>query len=510
MAELARRFASILHRDAAGAAVVPLFVGKSAECVAAMIGAIGAGKAFACLNKKLRAPQIQAILKDAQPVLAMTDVAGLGTLDAALADGSPVAATRWQILRDSTLLPQQQQIVERLRKHTRVGFWPAETADGENTVPELSDDPSRPGCCLFTSGTTGTPKGVLISESNLRARAAAEIECFRIRPDNVLLSILPFSFDVGLNQLLAALSAGCTLVLLDSWLPADILRVVAEFHVTGISAVPAIWTDMLNAGLAFQTNAAHSSLRYITVSGGDLSPAQLQLLPGMAPGVGIYKTYGQTETFRTTALRPEEFAAKPLSVGRPFGGVRIYIARDNQTLCGPGEEGEIVHAGLGTMLGYLDGRDEQNKLRPNPWGNPCHGPAEMAVFTGNLGHLDEDGYLFLRGRRDAMLKIAGNRIYPKEVADQLLTLNGVREAKVVGAKPPDGQPRLVAFVVAGGGADEAILRRALAARLPSYMLPQQVVLLSAIPRTANGKPDRPALVERAQRLLTGDSHGAHA
>jgi acyl-coenzyme A synthetase/AMP-(fatty) acid ligase len=508
LAALARTFAAAFHRDAASAAIVPLFLGKSAQCVAAMIGAIGAGKAFACLNKKLRAPQLEAILKAIGPTCAMVDVSGILALEEGLTPGSAIADAHWTILRDGQLLPRHQRVIERMKVGSGASFWPPEGAEADDALPSLIDDESRPGCCLFTSGSTGVPKGVLISESDLRARAAAEIEWFGIRPEDVLLSILPFSFDVGLNQLLTALTAGCTLVLLDSWLPADILRVSAEHRITGISAVPAIWLDMLNGRMKFQTDSAHSALRYITLSGGDMNADQLQSLPRIAPGVGIHKTYGQTEAFRATALRPEEFPARPLSVGRAFHGVRIRVIREDQTICAPGEEGEIIHTGLGTMLGYLDGADPQDKLRPNPF--QPDDPATMAIFTGDLGHMDEAGYLFLHGRRDAMLKISGNRVYPREVANHILALPGVLDAEVVGVKSPDGQTRLIAFVVAWEAMDGPGLRRALVARLPSYMLPEQVVPLAAIPRTASGKPDRPALTDRALRLIFGDYHGAHA
>ncbi len=173
--------------------------------------------------------------------------------------------------------------------------------------------------------------------------------------------MLPFSFDVGLNQLIASLVAGATLVILDSWMPADILRAVAERGVTGISAVPSIWLDFLKAGLGFDRAGAHRTLRYVTVSGGDLNPAHLESLPSLGAGLQIFKTYGQTEVFRPTCLRPGEFASHRRSVGRPFGRSRVYVVRDDGSRAAPGERGEVVATGLGVMLGYLDGGDEQQQ-----------------------------------------------------------------------------------------------------------------------------------------------------
>jgi acyl-CoA synthetase (AMP-forming)/AMP-acid ligase II len=268
-----------------------------------------------------------------------------------------------------------------------------------------------------------------------------------------------------------------------------VLKATAAFGVTGISAVPAVWLDMIRGRVSFDTSAAHRRLRYITLSGGDLPDSQLQEIPRLAPGVQIFKTYGQTETFRSTALLPHEFESRRTSVGRPFAGARVYVVRPNGTSCDPMEEGEIIHAGLGVMLGYLDGQDPQRKLRANPFQDTSG--ASHAVFTGDRGYFDSDGYLFLRGRSDAMVKIAGNRVYPEEVAIQLVEA-GALEAQVLPVTASDGQIRLIAFVVAGKDPMLDLPRR-----LPAYMMPWKIHNIAAIPRTANGKPDRPRLLELA-------------
>jgi acyl-coenzyme A synthetase/AMP-(fatty) acid ligase len=295
---------------------------------------------------------------------------------------------------------------------------------------------------------------------------------------------------------------GCSLVLLNSWLPADILDTVSARQVTGISAVPSIWSDFLKANLRFNTSGEHASLRYITISGGDLSPEKLDRLAAMVDGVAIIKTYGQTETFRSTALLPQEFSRKRQSVGRAFLNVRVYVVREDGTLAKPHEVGEIIHTGMGVMQGYLDGDDPQNKVRPNPFFGP-EDDAARAVFTGDQGYLDEDGYLYLVGRRDEMLKIAGNRLYPRAVSDQLAAIDGVAEAEVVGVKLDDDDTRLVAFVVQEPNSplQPMMIRRELALCVPSFMLPEQVVILRDLPRTANGKPDRHALATQAAVLL---------
>jgi acyl-coenzyme A synthetase/AMP-(fatty) acid ligase len=200
---------------------------------------------------------------------------------------------------------------------------------------------------------------------------------------------------------------------------------------------------------------------------------------------------------------PPEFARKRQSVGRAFVNVRVYVVREDGTLAEPHEVGEIVHTGMGVMQGYLDGDDPQHKVRPNPFFGP-NDDAVRAVFTGDQGYLDEDGYLYLVGRRDEMLKVSGNRLYPRAVSDQLAALAGVAEAEVVGVKRDDDETRLVAFVVRepSSALQPMMIRRELALCVPSFMLPEHVVILRALPRTVNGKPDRQALAAQAAALLT--------
>jgi acyl-CoA synthetase (AMP-forming)/AMP-acid ligase II len=496
MAE-ADMFARALTRHARGARIVPILAGKSATTVAALLGAMAAGYPAACLNPKLRVPQVERILRAGNAPVAIIDGTGLLALKGPYAGASPIRTTHWWLLRGPGFMAMHEKAAAEMRQAAIMSDWPVAVGDAE--PPERQAD--APAMCLFTSGSTGTPKGVLVTRQDLHERALTEIEWFGLTKRDVLLSVLPFSFDVGLNQLVASLVAGATLVILDSWLPADMLRAVAERRVTGISAVPSIWQDFLRSKLSFDRSGAHRSLRYITISGGDLQPSQLEVLPALGAGLQIFKTYGQAEVFRPTCLLPHEFASRRRSVGRTFGRSKVYIVRADGTRAAPGERGEVVATGLGVMRGYLDGADEENKLRDNPFRGPDD-PAPKAVFTGDIGHLDEDGYLFLFGRRDAMLKILANRVYPSEVAAELLALPGVVQAEVVGTTAGDAETRLVAFVVLAADApttDE--LRRRMASRVPAYMVPSAVVAKDNMPRTASGKTDLPALAAEAAALV---------
>jgi acyl-CoA synthetase (AMP-forming)/AMP-acid ligase II len=492
--------------------IIPILAGKSADTVAFMLGAMEARRTFCLLNTKYRGPQIEAVLAATNSPFCIIDAAGLVALRGAWKDHPRIARTKWVVLGGSELSGIYADAAQALRAAADVTLIDDHHyGDGESDSSSTAPSADIAAICLFTSGSTGAPKGVLISEADLVARVTAEIAWFDLTKAATLLSILPFSFDVGLNQLLTGLAVGGEIVLLDSWLPADILTASHERKVTGISGVPSIWQDLINAGVRFDTSGRHSALRYITISGGSLSKPYLERLPAAAGGVQIFKTYGQTEAFRATSLRPEDFE-KLDSVGKPFPGARVYVVRDDGTRCDAGEVGEVVHTGLGVMMGYL-GNVDSDKLRKNPFFGK-EDPSALAVFTGDIGYLDHDGYLFLKGRRDGMLKVMGNRVYPQEVTNQILRISGVQEAVVCGVAGEGGQTSVVAFLVTTPDAalSSNVLKRMLGARLPPFMVPREIVLVDHVPRTASGKADERTLVQRyvAGALRgRGGTHGTH-
>jgi acyl-CoA synthetase (AMP-forming)/AMP-acid ligase II len=153
---------------------------------------------------------------------------------------------------------------------------------------------------------------------------------------------------------------------------------------------------------------------------------ELKQLKGIFPNSDIYKTYGQTETFRSTILMPEEFEKKTLSVGRPRD-TEIFIITKDGSIAKPNEEGEVIHSGHGTMLQYLNDPDEtEKKLRPHPFLSS----REKVIYTGDIGKFDEDGFLYIAGRNDSMLKIQGNRVYPEEIENAIREHHEIQECVI--------------------------------------------------------------------------------
>lgn len=495
----AERFARVCKEATSEPSIVPMLVGRSADSVAFMLGTVATGRPFCFLSPKYRAPQVAAVLEATGSRICVVDATGVMALRGAWKDHPRLAEAEWLVIGERPQTKIYAQAEDDLRRAASAVL--VDETSSADPAPVDRSGAARAdvaGACLFTSGSTGVAKGVLISQADLMRRMDAEVDWFGLGKADVLLGILPFSFDVGLNQLMTVLRVGAQLVLLDSWLPADITTVAAERRVTGVSGVPSIWQDLINSATRFDASGPHASLRYLTVSGGSLSRDYLRKLSDVARGVAIFKTYGQTEAFRSTSLRPEDYDAKPDSVGKPFAGVRVYVVREDLTRCATGEVGEVIHSGLGIMLGYLGSaaEGESRKLGKNPfYGDEDDSP--VAVFTGDMGYLDEHGYLYLKGRADSMLKVMGNRVYPNEVAHQILAIDAVREAVVVGMADENGQAKLTAFIAAPREAQlsAGAVKRALNASLPTFMIPKEIVFVEHIPRTPSGKPDQQRLIE---------------
>lgn len=464
-----RQSIDLLNEELPDARLVPVMARKSPESLAVMIAALATGRTFSYLNPRLKPAQVRRVLKTCQCRHLVVDSTYSGMLRESLKSGTDGPYDLIALTRGENRAPSD--------------------AGASRSHVALPEAMCEGGVCLFTSGSTGEPKGVLATADDLMRRADAEREWFGLGSQDRLLSVLPLSFDVGLNQVLSAFLAGGTLVICDSWLPADLLRAVEDYLITGVSAVPAIWQGFLDRNIAVDASGRHASLRFVTVSGGDLPPIQLQRLKELLGPVGIFKTYGQSETFRTCSLRPEEFEQRPRSVGRAFPGVEFAVLRPDGESCQPGEEGEIVHAGLGTMVSYLGApkTTEDISLRQ--------------VHTGDYGYVDAEGYLFLQGRKDDMLKVHGNRVFPGEVASLIAEFQDVAEAFVVGGKNERGDHLLLAFIALRPGVSSTAtdMQRECVKRLAGYMAPTHLYLLDQLPRTHHGKPDRHAMLAFAGR-----------
>ncbi len=350
---------------------------------------------------------------------------------------------------------------------------------------------------IYTSGSTGMPKGVMLSHTNLLSGADIVSNYLHITEKEIIISLLPFSFDYGLNQLLSSLYVGGTLVIQRSMMPADICNTLRNERVTGMAAVPMLWQQLAGDRSPFIKNQ-FPHLRYITNSGGRMPESITRLFRKCHPHVQIYLMYGLTEAFRSTYLPPDQVDIRPTSMGKAIPNVEIIVVNKDGNLCKPGEVGELVHRGAVVGLGYW--RDEKataERYKPSPIQQNVGGIKEIAVYSGDDVKMDEEGYLYYVGRRDQMMKSHGTRISPEEIEEYIYFSN--MAAHVVAFAIPENETEssiVIAIVPSNTSAfSENELLAYCKKEMPDYMIPKVVWKLEKFPQTSTGKPDRVLIKE---------------
>ena len=355
---------------------------------------------------------------------------------------------------------------------------------------QANDEAERPpchtidqdlACLIYTSGSTGEPKGVMSAHSNVVFAASSIISYLENRADDIVLNVLPLSFDYGLYQLLMTFKFGGTLILERSFAyPAHILKRIASENVTCLPLVPTI------AAILLQLDLSHydlSHLRLITNTAAALSSSHICDLQAKFPQATLYSMYGLTETKRTLYLPPEQLAERPDSVGIPIPGTEAWLEGETGRRLGPGEIGELVIRGSHVMRGYWE-RPEATAERFRPG----RIPGERLCYSGDLFRVDNLGYYYFIGRKDDIIKSRGEKVAPKEIENVLYDLDGVVETAVIGIPDPVLGEAIKAFVVQSDDAlcEKAVLRHC-RQHLEDFMVPQFVEFRESLPKSSNGK-----------------------
>lgn len=354
---------------------------------------------------------------------------------------------------------------------------------GTERLPPSGADPDALAALLYTSGSTGRPKGVMLSHANMGLGAVSVAHYLRLASEDRVLGVLPLSFDYGQNQLLSTWAAGACVVPIEYLAARDVIKAVEAHAITTLAGVPPLWVQLVEAG--WPPKAA-LSLRRLTNSGGRLPVSIVRRLREMFPAAELYLMYGLTEAFRSTYLEPALLDANPDSIGSAIPFAEVMTSKPDGTLCRPGEDGELVHAGPLVAQGYWnDPERTAQRFKPAPQGSRYGG---TAVWSGDRVRQDEQGLLYFVGREDAMIKTSGNRVSPTEVEEAAVASGVVAEAVALGV-PDDRLGEAIALVVRGEGPDEA-LRNYLRRELPNFMQPAHIIWRHELPRSPNGKLDR--------------------
>lgn len=486
----ALRFASLLQaRGARRGDRVAIYLENSVDAIVGIFGALYAGAVFLVVNPQTKEDKLRYVLADSGAVAVLSE----GRLARSVAE----------LMTDSaTVLPELISLVTTDNGAERLPT--SQGSDNRFAALDLSSwhstDVVAPGtvpvdlaALVYTSGSTGNPKGVMLSHQNMVFAQQSLVEYLRLDDSDRILNLLPLAFDYGLYQALMAVFLGATLVLERTFaFPAAIVKRVVEEGVTVFPGVPTVFATLLS--LHRNTPVSMPSVRRYTNTAAHLPDEYVPGLLEMSQGALVYKMYGLTECKRVCYLEPELVLSKPLSVGKAIPGTETYILGEDGQPVEPGETGTLYVRGPHVMMGYWNLPVEtEHMLKSGKY------PGERILCTHDFFRTDEEGFLYFMGRSDDIIKSRGEKISPVEVENTLSAMAGVREVAVIGVTDPVLGQAVRAFVVLHQDASytEQSFKRQALSRLENFMVPRDVIFVADLPKTATGKVRKKSLLEQS-------------
>jgi len=491
--------AAALHEAGVGRGDrVGIWMDKTPNCVQAILGTMAAGAAYVPLDPRAPWRRCRTIAEDCGFAAIIADEPRLASLGEFLQGLSP-----------------RKVIVDAREDTISAGHLPggfavesfASTAARKSSPlpePHLEDL----AYILYTSGSTGMPKGVIHTHASGLAFTNWVQDRFAITPDDIFSSHAPFHFDLSISDLYASLGSGASLRLISSlegMLAAHLVKLITETKMTVWYSVPSILVSMLNAGEIEKHGLP--TLRILFFAGEVFPTPQLRRLRRAVPNVGLFNLFGPTETnvctyYEVPPAIPEERTA-PISIGKACEHMETFVLNDAGEVVGEGVEGVLWAKGGNLMSGYWnDPKRTAATLVPDPRGES--GGNGLAYCTGDFVKLQLDGNYEFLGRRDHMVKSRGFRIELGEIESVLSGHPEILEAIAVPVPDSEVGNRIVASVVARTGQkpDMNQLRAYCSRFLPTYMVPEQIEIRESMALTSTGKTDRQLLLREWQSRMT--------
>jgi amino acid adenylation domain-containing protein len=454
---------------------VAIYLENSVEAVLSIFATLRAGGVFVMINPSTKADKLAFILNNCRAAVLVS------------------RARRQEILREIwPNIPFTRTVVLAGQPAAVAG---PEEAGGKTlaSFEQLISDrvnPEKPehacididlAALVYTSGSTGSPKGVMLTHLNIVSAATSITTYLENTADDIVLNVLPLSFDYGLYQVLMAFKFGGTIVLERSFTyPHAVLQRLITERATGFPIVPTISAILLQMDLR---KYDLSSLRYVTNTGAALPTTHITGLRAALPHARLYSMYGLTECKRVSYLPPDEIDRRPTSVGKGMPNEEVFLVDDRGNRLKSGT-GELVVRGSNVMKGYWEMPEETARvLKPGPL------PGEKVLYSGDVFRMDDEGYLYFIGRKDDIIKTRGEKVSPREVENVLYELQDITDAAVVGV-PDDVLGEAVKAVIAvraGARLTPQDVLRHCAGRLEDFMVPKLVEIRSVLPKTTSGK-----------------------
>ena len=466
-------------------------LGNSPEAVISIYAILKAGGVFVVIDPKTPLPVLSSILSDAESSILITDNRRLQAKEGLKAPGPDFIVIIVDGHRGLT------------HSHLKALSWTQliEKAQLPARFPRLLD--TDLACLIYTSGSTGNPKGIICTHRNMVAAARSIIQYLENTQDDVILDVLPLSFDYGLYQIIMCFMFGGTVVLEPSlgYLE-DIITSIEKEKVTGFPIIPTISAMMLRLK-KFPVERL-KSLRYITNTGAAWPVSHIRQLRGLLPRVKLYSMYGLSECKRVSYLPPELIDKYPESVGIPIPNLEVAIVDRWGKPVPPGKTGQLLVRGPMVMQGYW--RDDE--LTKKVFRNGLY-PEERWLSTGDLFRQDENGLLYFVGRFDRQIKSFGLRVNLAEIERVISSLNEVSEVAAIPFPDELGGEVVGVFVVKKKESrlDEKRLRQLCQQQLEPHKIPRYIWFVDSLPKTANGKINYRLIISlptyRKEKIETG-------
>jgi amino acid adenylation domain-containing protein len=467
---------------------VIIFLDNSIESIISIWSILKTGAVFIVLNGSMKSNKLEYIIKDSGADFIIADSKKYDVVNNALHNNMGGIKVIWvgNNVAHETWKTKASFVFNELIEAQNVGISKNLAARLDKIIDyDLAT-------LIYTSGSTGEPKGVISSHLNMISAARSIIEYIENDHDDIILNVLPLSFDYGLYQMIMSIMFGGTLVLETSFMfPIKIVQIIEKEKITGFPIVPTIIALLLK--MKDLEKYKFDSLRYISNTGAAFPVPHIQKFNQLFPNIKIFSMYGLTECKRISYLPPSEISKRPSSVGKPIPNCEVFILNESGHEVAYGEIGELVVRGSNVMRGYWNAPELTEKVyRQGLY------QGETLLYSGDLFRQDEAGYLYFLGRKDDMIKSKGERISPKEIENVLCSIDGVSEAAVIGIPDEILGQAIKAFIVKKDRSEiEAndILFYC-SKNLESFMIPKSIEFLKDLPKSPNGKIDKKVLKQQ--------------
>lgn len=463
---------------------VAIFMDNTWPCVVSIFGALMAGGVFLVVNPQTKTEKLKYILSDSEAKFLISDMHFQGVFLPAVKALKTLSG-----IICSGIAP--------LQPFASAPIISFESFAAPKGSPAISREaiPLDLAALIYTSGTTGNPKGVMMTHQSMVFAVASIAQYLRLSANDRIINVLPMAFDYGLYQLLLCVYLGATLVLEKSFVyTASVFKKMRDHRVTVFPGVPTMYATMV-------TQHAKSPLVFplvatVTNTAADLPAHFTVALREMFPNALIFRMFGLTECKRVCYLEPELMEKKPHSVGKAIPGTEVFLLSAEGKPIAPGETGILHVRGPHVMRGYWKQPElSAIMLKPGPL------PGEFVLCSQDWFKTDADGDLYFIGRSDDIIKTRGEKVSPVEVENALYSIQGIKEAAVIGEPDPvlgESVHAYVSLTVAGILTENEIMKRCLD-KLENFMAPKKITILDELPKTSSGKISKKSFRVQGER-----------